>query len=105
MAVVPYWAAWPFETLIIPKRPVSRLPDLDDRERDSLADRLIGLLRGYDGLFGAPFPYSMGWHQRRSTASTDLTGSFTPTSTRRSFGRRSASSWSATSFFPSRSAT
>jgi len=63
MAVVPYWAAWPFETLIIPKRPVSRLPDLDDRERDSLADRLIGLLRGYDGLFGAPFPYSMGWHQ------------------------------------------
>ena len=63
LVVVPYWAAWPFETLVIPRRPFSRLPDLDDRARDSLADRLIGLLRGYDGLFEAPFPYSMGWHQ------------------------------------------
>lgn len=63
LVVVPYWATWPFETLVIPRRPVSRLPDLDDRARDSLADRLIGLLRGYDELFEAPFPYSMGWHQ------------------------------------------
>jgi UDPglucose--hexose-1-phosphate uridylyltransferase len=63
LVVIPFWAAWPFETLIIPRRPVSRLPDLDDRARDSLATRLIGLLRGYDGLFEEPFPYSMGWHQ------------------------------------------
>jgi UDPglucose--hexose-1-phosphate uridylyltransferase len=63
LVVVPFWAAWPFETLIIPRRPVSRLPDLDDRARDSLANRLIRLLRGYDGLFDEPFPYSMGWHQ------------------------------------------
>jgi UDPglucose--hexose-1-phosphate uridylyltransferase len=63
LVVVPFWAAWPFETLIIPRRPVSRLPDLDDRQRDSLADRLVQLLRGYDGLFEEPFPYSMGWHQ------------------------------------------
>jgi len=63
IVLVPYWAAWPFETLIIPRRPVSRLPDLDDRARDALTVRLMGLLRGYDGLFGAPFPYSMGWHQ------------------------------------------
>ncbi len=63
LVVVPFWAVWPFETLIIPRRPVSRLPDLDDRQRDSLADRLTQLLRGYDGLFEAPFPYSMGWHQ------------------------------------------
>jgi UDPglucose--hexose-1-phosphate uridylyltransferase len=63
LVVVPYWASWPFETLIIPRRPVSRLPDLDDRARDSLAEHLVGLLRGYDGLFQAPFPYSMGWHQ------------------------------------------
>ncbi len=63
LVVVPFWAVWPFETLIIPRRPVSRLPDLDDRQRDSLAERLTQLLRGYDGLFEAPFPYSMGWHQ------------------------------------------
>jgi UDPglucose--hexose-1-phosphate uridylyltransferase len=63
LVVVPFWAVWPFETLIIPRRPVSRLPDLDDRRRNSLADRLVQLLRGYDGLFEMPFPYSMGWHQ------------------------------------------
>jgi UDPglucose--hexose-1-phosphate uridylyltransferase len=63
LVVVPFWAAWPFETLIVPRRPVSRLPELDDRARDSLADNLGRLLRGYDGLFSAPFPYSMGWHQ------------------------------------------
>jgi UDPglucose--hexose-1-phosphate uridylyltransferase len=63
LVVIPFWAAWPFETLIIPRRPASRLQDLDDRARNSLADRMIGLLRGYDGLFEEPFPYSMGWHQ------------------------------------------
>ena len=63
LIVVPFWAAWPFETLVIPRKPVSRLPDLDDRQRNSLADRLTRLLRGYDRLFNAPFPYSMGWHQ------------------------------------------
>ena len=63
LVVVPFWASWPFETLIIPRRPVSRLPDLDDRQRDLLSGRLVQLLRGYDALFDAPFPYSMGWHQ------------------------------------------
>ncbi len=63
LVVVPFWAAWPFETLIIPRRPVQRIPDLGDRERDSLAERLTELLRGYDELFHEPFPYSMGWHQ------------------------------------------
>jgi UDPglucose--hexose-1-phosphate uridylyltransferase len=63
LVVVPFWAAWPFETLVIPRRPVARLSDLDPTARDSLADRLVTLLRGYDTLFSAPFPYSMGWHQ------------------------------------------
>lgn len=63
LVVVPFWAAWPFETLVIPRRPVTRLPELDDRQRDSLSERLIELVRGYDGLFDIPFPYSMGWHQ------------------------------------------
>jgi UDPglucose--hexose-1-phosphate uridylyltransferase len=63
LAVVPFWAAWPFETLIVPRRPAATLPELDDRARDSLAASLGRLLRGYDRLFEAPFPYSMGWHQ------------------------------------------
>lgn len=63
LVVVPFWAAWPYETLLIPRRPVTQLPDLDGAQRDALSLRLIGLLRRYDGLFGIPFPYSMGWHQ------------------------------------------
>jgi UDPglucose--hexose-1-phosphate uridylyltransferase len=63
LVVVPFWASWPFETLVIPRQTVSQLPDLDDGQRNSLADRLVRLLRGYDTLFQAPFPYSMGWHQ------------------------------------------
>jgi UDPglucose--hexose-1-phosphate uridylyltransferase len=62
-AVVPFWAAWPFETLLVARRPVERLPDLDDRQCDALADTLIRLLGRYDDLFDMPFPYSMGWHQ------------------------------------------
>lgn len=63
LVVVPFWATWPFETLLIPRRPVGRVPDLDGGQRDSLARRLVHLLRGYDRLFNEPFPYSMGWHQ------------------------------------------
>jgi UDPglucose--hexose-1-phosphate uridylyltransferase len=64
LVVVPFWAAWPYETLMLPRRPVARLPDLDDRQRAALTDRMTALLRAYDALFGVPFPYSMGWHQQ-----------------------------------------
>ena len=63
LVVVPFWAAWPFETLLIPRRPAARLPDLDAAARDGLAGALVDLLGRYDGLFRRPFPYSMGWHQ------------------------------------------
>ncbi len=63
LVVVPFWAVWPFETLVLPKRPVRRLPDLGEGQREALARALIDLLRRYDDLFGVPFPYSMGWHQ------------------------------------------
>ncbi len=63
LVVVPFWAAWPYESLLLPRRAVGRLEDLSDSERDSLSLRLTGLLRRYDYLFGIPFPYSMGWHQ------------------------------------------
>lgn len=61
-ALVPYWAQWPFEALVVPRRPAARLTDLDDAARDGLAEVLDLLLVKYDNLFGQPFPYSMGWH-------------------------------------------
>jgi len=63
IVVVPFWAAWPYETLIIPRRPVARMPETSDAQRQALTIRLKSLLNRYDGLFGIPFPYSMGWHQ------------------------------------------
>lgn len=63
LVVVPFWAAWPFETLILPREPAQRLADLDDRRRDGLAQVLRSLIGRYDALFARPFPYSMGWHQ------------------------------------------
>jgi UDPglucose--hexose-1-phosphate uridylyltransferase len=62
LVVVPYWAVWPFETLVLPKRPVLRLPDLTAEERASLAMTLRRLCGRYDNLFQVSFPYSMGWH-------------------------------------------
>ncbi|MBI2775960.1 MAG: UDP-glucose--hexose-1-phosphate uridylyltransferase [Chloroflexi bacterium] len=63
LVVVPFWAAWPYETLLVPRRPASRLPELGSPARESLAEILIRLLTRYDNLFGLSFPYSMGWHQ------------------------------------------
>jgi len=62
IAVVPYWAAWPFETLLLPKNARSHFHALLDNERLSLADILKKLTTRYDNLFGTSFPYSMGWH-------------------------------------------
>jgi UDPglucose--hexose-1-phosphate uridylyltransferase len=64
--VVPFWAVWPFETLVIPSRRVADLGALASEERDALAGILLDLNRRYDGLFGVSFPYSMGWHGRPS---------------------------------------
>jgi len=63
VAVVPFWAAWPFETLVISRRHIGALPSLDEAARDALADVLKQLTTRYDNLFAAPFPYSMGFHQ------------------------------------------
>ncbi len=62
VALVPFWAVWPFEILLAPRRHVLRVPDLTGEERDSLADILRRLLTRYDNLFEVSFPYSMGWH-------------------------------------------
>lgn len=63
LAIVPFWAAWPFETLLLPRFAVQRLPDLAASQRDSLAAILKALTTRYDNLFRTSFPYSMGWHQ------------------------------------------
>jgi len=61
-AVVPFWAVWPYEILLLPRRHVLRFPDLTDAERESLSEVLQALLIRYDNLFDTSFPYSMGWH-------------------------------------------
>ncbi|MFL0670428.1 MAG: UDP-glucose--hexose-1-phosphate uridylyltransferase [Erythrobacter sp.] len=63
LAIVPFWAAWPFETLLLPRFAVQRLPQLGDAQRDSLAAIIKALTTRYDNLFQTSFPYSMGWHQ------------------------------------------
>ncbi|WUR10949.1 UDP-glucose--hexose-1-phosphate uridylyltransferase [[Empedobacter] haloabium] len=62
LAVVPYWASWPFETLVLPRFPVQRLEQLTPPQRADLAVVLKRLTTRYDNLFKTSFPYSMGWH-------------------------------------------
>ena len=63
-ALVPFWAVWPYETLLISRRAVSSLPELSDAEREGLAQILRLLTIRYDNLFKTSFPYTMGFHQR-----------------------------------------
>ncbi|MCD1126368.1 galactose-1-phosphate uridylyltransferase [Jinshanibacter sp. LJY008] len=62
LAVVPYWAAWPFETLLLPKVHVRHMGELSAEQRQDLALALKKLTSRYDNLFRCSFPYSMGWH-------------------------------------------
>lgn len=62
VVLVPFWAVWPYEIMLLPRRHVRRLPELDERERDSLARIMKKALRTLDGVFDCSFPYSMGWH-------------------------------------------
>jgi UDPglucose--hexose-1-phosphate uridylyltransferase len=63
MAVVPFWALWPFETLLLPKQTqIARITDLSAAQRLDLAETMRQLLIRYDNLFQCSFPYSMGWH-------------------------------------------
>jgi UDPglucose--hexose-1-phosphate uridylyltransferase len=62
LAVVPYWASWPFETLLLPRFAVKRMEELNAEQRADLALALKRLTTRYDNLFQASFPYSMGWH-------------------------------------------
>lgn len=63
VALVPFWAVWPFETMIISKREVSNLLELTGEERTDLADVYKKLTVMYDNLFEVSFAYSAGLHQ------------------------------------------
>lgn len=62
-ALVPFWAVWPFEVMLVARRHVGSIPALDDAARNGLADAIKRLTVRYDNLFAVPFPYSMGFHQ------------------------------------------
>jgi UDPglucose--hexose-1-phosphate uridylyltransferase len=62
-ALVPFWAVWPFEVLIVCRRPSAYLADLQSSELESLAQILQQVTTRYDNLFEISFPYSMGFHQ------------------------------------------
>lgn len=62
IAVVPYWASWPYEILLLPRFAVQRLSGLADEQRNTLATIMQQLTIAYDNLFQTSFPYSMGWH-------------------------------------------
>lgn len=78
--LVPFWAVWPYETLLLPKRHVSSLLELEGTEVRDLATILGRLLRTYNRLFAIDFPYSMGWHgwPRRGTNPWHLHAHFFP---------------------------
>lgn len=63
VALCPWWAVWPFEIMVAPKRHVRSLPDLTAEEKLGLADVIAVVTKKYDNLFETQFPYSMGLHQ------------------------------------------
>lgn len=63
-AVVPFWAIWPFETMLVSRRHTTGIDDFTEEERNGLADILKQVTMTYDKLFRVSFPYSMGFHQR-----------------------------------------
>lgn len=66
LAVVPFWAVWPFEVMVVSRRPVTGIDQLTGAERDGLADVMRSVTTRYDNLFEVSFPYTMGLHQRPS---------------------------------------
>ena len=70
VTVVPFWAVWPFETMVLPKRHLGSIDALSSEERDALAEILQRTTARYDRVFHVSFPYSMGFHQKPSDGQT-----------------------------------
>jgi UDPglucose--hexose-1-phosphate uridylyltransferase len=66
VVLVPFWAVWPFETMIIPRRPMARITEMSDEEKDAFAEAYQRMACRYDNLFETSFPYSAGIHQAPS---------------------------------------
>ncbi len=64
VVLVPYWAIWPFETMVLPKWPIRSMDEMTSAERLTLAEALSFITIRYDNLFKTSFPYSMGFHQQ-----------------------------------------
>jgi len=64
VALVPFWAVWPFEMIVLSKRHYARLEDTAETERDHLGAILQDVTRRYDSLFETAFPYTTGFHER-----------------------------------------
>ncbi len=62
-ALVPWWAVWPFEVMLLSRRHLGAMPDFTGQERDALADVLKRMTTRFDNLFATSFPYTMGFHQ------------------------------------------
>jgi UDPglucose--hexose-1-phosphate uridylyltransferase len=69
VAMVPFWAVWPFEVLLSSRRHLAAFPELNGREVTQLSAILKQLVATYDRIFDVPFPYSMGFHQSPSDGS------------------------------------
>ena len=63
VVLVPFWAVWPFETMILPKNHLSDISQMTEEEKEGFADILKVITTKYDNIFKTSFPYSMGFHQ------------------------------------------
>ena len=70
VALIPFWAVWPFEAMIVPRRPMPRITDMTDAEKTAFADAYRQLTILYDNLFDTSFPYSAGIHQAPTDGQT-----------------------------------
>lgn len=75
-AIVPWWATWPFEVLLMSRRHLGALPEMTGEERDGLADALRRLTTRFDNLFESSFPYTMGFHQNPTDGEAHPEGHF-----------------------------
>ncbi|WP_432736890.1 UDP-glucose--hexose-1-phosphate uridylyltransferase [Maridesulfovibrio sp. FT414] len=64
VALVPFWAVWPFETMLLPKKHLGSMTEMTDIQKDDLTEALVRMGTRFDNLFETSFPYSMGIHQR-----------------------------------------
>ncbi len=108
IALVPFWAVWPFEILLCSRKHIGSMNDFANNNDDApqLSAILQQVTSTYDKVFGVPFPYSMGFHQSPPMALIIRSVTFTPISIRRFYAQQpSANSWSASKCWEPRNAT